>query len=65
MLENYSQILRKGILRKIAENVVRNPAVDFFSDLNLFNRDEFCSFWWTMMTGLLLETVENKVTSSY
>ena len=63
ILENYSQILRKGILRKIAENVVRNPAVDFLSDLNLFN--EFCSFWRTMMTGLLLETVVNKVTLSY
>ena len=39
--ENYRQISLTCILRKIAEKVVRNRVVDFWSDLNLFNPDQF------------------------
>ena len=39
--ENYRQISLTCILCKIAEKVVRNRLVDFWSDLNLFNPDQF------------------------
>ena len=39
--ENYGQISPTCILCTIAEKVVRNRVVDFWSDLNLFNPDQF------------------------
>ena len=39
--ENYRQISLTCILCKIAGKVVRNRVVDFWSDLNLFNPDQF------------------------
>jgi len=39
--ENYRQISLTCILCKIAEKVVRNRVVDFWSDLNLLNPDQF------------------------
>ena len=39
--ENYRQISLTCILYKIAEKVVRSRVVDFWSDLNLFNHDQF------------------------
>lgn len=39
--ENYRQISLTCILCKIAEKVVRNRVVDFWSDQNLFNPDQF------------------------
>ena len=42
--ENYRQISLTCILCKIAEKAVRNRVVDFWSDLNLFNPDQFAYF---------------------
>lgn len=39
--ENYRQISLTCILCKIAEKLVRSRVVDFWSDLNLFNPDQF------------------------
>ena len=39
--ENYRQISLTCILCKIAEKVVRNRVVDFWSDLDLFNPNQF------------------------
>ena len=40
-MENYRQISLTCIVCKIAEAVVRTCVVDFWSDLNLFNPDQF------------------------
>ena len=40
-MENYRQLSLTCIVRKIAEAVVRTRVVDFWSDLNLFNPDQF------------------------
>ena len=41
LMENYRQISLTCIVCKIAEAVVRTCVVDFWSDLNLFNPDQF------------------------
>ena len=40
-MENYSQISLTCIVCKIAEAVVRTRVVEFWSDVNLFNPDQF------------------------
>ena len=40
-MENYRQISLTCIVCKIAEAVVKSRVVDFWSDLNLFNPDQF------------------------
>ena len=41
LMENYRQISLTCIVCKIAEAVVKSRVVDFWSDLNLFNPDQF------------------------
>ena len=41
LMENYGQMSLTCIVCKIAEAVVRTRVVDLWSDLNLFNPDQF------------------------
>ena len=65
--ENYCQVSLTCILYKSTEKVVRNRVIDFWSDLNLFNPNQFTYLRGksTMTTVLKLEILLNLLTSSF